>query len=57
MKWLYPPYDGAPASKRKALEWHAGHTLTIMRTERDSVALYCLTCGEDVVEIERKEEP
>lgn len=58
MKWYYPPYSGAPVHKARALSTHAGHTLTVVRTERRGTLLYCLTCGCDVLDIEpREEEP
>jgi len=55
MRLLYPPYRLAPVRLRHELELHAGHELTVVRTEDEGTLLHCLTCGVEVVDIERRE--
>jgi len=51
MHLTYPPYRLAPVKMRREMEVHAGHTLTVVRTEEGGTLLHCLTCGSDVLDI------
>jgi len=57
MRLTYPPYRLAPVRMRREMEVHAGHSLTVVRTDNGGTLLHCLTCGVEVINIEPKEEP
>jgi hypothetical protein len=51
----YPPYRLAPVRLRRELEAHAGHSLTVLRTDVGSTVVHCLTCSDDLLELSAKE--